>query len=370
MLLPSDVTDIPSRRLVAQRLAGGPFASAIEAVHALGAVQSQDYPGAKWAVGQRVSRTNDADLDRLFDDGTILRTHVMRPTWHFVLPQDIRWLIDLTGPRVRAGMAGRHRALEMDSDQIARASDAFASALVGGHQLTRVELGEVLRGAGIAPDGQRLPHFLNNAELDGLVTSGPRRGKEFTYALLEERAPHAQTLDREHAVVELTRRYFSSHGPAQVSDFTWWSGLTAADARAGIAGSDGALAYEKTDGKTYYFDAAVGQGCGGSGPRAHLLPNFDEYTVGYRDRSAAVHPDRPFDPGLFSFGSILSNVVLIDGRVRGSWRRVTTAGSVRVEVRLLEALRPSERDALDAAVEAFGRFLARPVEIRTTLSRA
>ena len=361
---PPIVPDIAARRLHAQRLIGEPFTSAVDTVRWLGVVQAQDYAGALWAVGQRTQAATAAALNRLFDAGVILRTHVLRPTWHFVLPEDIRWLLELTGPRVRRGLAARWRQLEIDAGVVARASAAFRAALAGGRHLTRPELGVVLRATGIAPDGQRLPHLLMAAELDGLLASGPRHGKQFTYALLEERAPapQARVLDRTAALAELTRRYFRSHGPAQVQDFVWWSGLTVADARLGLALAGAALAHQVIAGTDYWFDAAAGP-AGTAATVAHLLPNFDEYTVGYRDRAAVVLADRPFEPALFSFGSILSNVVLVGGRVRGAWRRTVTRGGVRVEVRLLDRLAPAEAAAVDEAGYRLGRFLGSPVEL-------
>lgn len=355
------MADIAARRLKAQRLIGAPFSSAVDVVRWLGAVQSQDYGGAKWALGQRTSGITDLEIDRLYDEGAILRTHVMRPTWHFVLPEDIRWLLELTGPRVRAGLAGRYRELGLHDYVAARANQAFTVALVGGRHLTRPELGEVLSAAGISPDGQRLPHLLMRAELDGLIVSGPRRGNQLTYALLAERAPKARTLDRSEAIAELTRRYFRSHGPAQVQDFVWWSGLLAADARTGIAAAGTALDQQVIDGSDYWFDPEAGPARKATSV-AHLLPNFDEYTVAYRDRAAA-HPDGRFNPALFSFGSILANVVTVGGRVRGAWRRTVAAGGVRVEIRSLDRLEPAERGAVETAGNRLGRFLGRPVEL-------
>jgi hypothetical protein len=356
------VADIAPRRLHNQRLTGEPFASAVEAVRWLGPVQSQDYAGAKWALGQRTRGATEAELDRLFDEGAILRTHVMRPTWHFVLPEDIRWLLELTAPRIRLGLAARYRKLEIDEGVIARASAAFTTALAGGRQLTRPELGQMLREAGISPEGQRLPHLLSAAELDGLIASGPRRGKQFTYALLEERAPKARALDRTEAVAELTRRYFRSHGPAQVQDFVWWSGLTMADARTGIALAGVALDHQVIDGKDYWSDAEADRGREAAGV-GHLLSNFDEYTVGYRDRAAAIDPDRPFENAFFSSGTILSNVATVGGRVRGAWRRQVARGGVQVEVRLLDRLEPAEAAAIEESGQRLGRFLGCPVEL-------
>ena len=284
--------------------------SAIDVVRWLGAVQSQDYSGAMWGLAQRTTETTQAQLDRLFDAGAILRTHVMRPTWHFVLPDDIGWLVDLTGSRVRRGQAGRYRELGIGDDEVSRATDVLCSALAGGRFLTRPELGQALQAAGIPPDGQRLPHFLMAAELDGAIVSGPRRGKQFTYALLAERAPQARTLDPSAALAALTRRYFRSHGPAQLQDFVWWSGLTVSDARSGLALAAGDLDRCVVADKEYWFDAdAVSPEA--TSPLAHLLPNWDEYTVGYRDREAVLALERPFDPSLFAFGSVLSNVVTL-----------------------------------------------------------
>jgi hypothetical protein len=339
----------------------------------LTAVQAQDYGAAKWALAQRSRATTDAVLDRLFDQGAILRTHVLRPTWHFVLPEDIGWLLALTGPRVRAGLVARYRRLELDEKVAARAETLFTAALAGRSHLTRGELGEVLRAGRISPDGQRLPHLLMRSELDALIASGPRRGKQFTYALLEERVPRPRALDRDEAVAELTLRYFRSHGPAQIQDFVWWSGLRMADARAGIALAGRALDHQTIEGKDYWFDAAARP------PQrattvAHLLPNYDEYTVAYRDRAEILHAGQPFDPALFaragtsrsssiSFASVLSNVVTVGGRVRGSWRRTVARGGVRVEVQPLDRFKRAETAAVEEAGGRLGRFLGLPVEL-------
>jgi hypothetical protein len=352
---------IAARRLKAQRLIGEPFRSPVDAVRWMGAVQSQDYAGGKWALGLR-SEAAAAAVDRLFDGGAILRTHVLRPTWHFVLPEDVRWLLDLTGPRIRISLAGRYRDLELDDKVVTRALAAFAAAMRDGRHLTRAELGEVLIAARISPAGQRLPHLIMRAELEGLIVSGPRRGKQFTYALLEERVPKARPVDRKEAVAELTRRYFRSHGPAQIPDFTWWSGLTMADARHGIELAGDALEHEVFEGKDYWF---------GAGPRraprvtgaAHLLPNFDEYAVGYRDRSAMIDAGRPIRLEVFSLSSLLSSSVIVDGIVRGSWRRVPAKTGVRIEVRVMDRLNAGDVAAVEAACRLLGRHIEGPADV-------
>jgi len=357
-----NMQDLAAQRLRAQRLIGRPFPSPVDAVRRLTAVQSQDYPAAKWALGQRSRGATDAEIDRLFDSGEIIRTHVLRPTWHFVLPEDIGWMLDLTAPRIRQGLVARHRQLELDGRTIARASEAFARALAGGRHLTRPELGRALRAARISPEGQRLPHMIMLAELDGMIASGPRREKQFTYALLDERVRKSRNLERADAVAELTRRYFQSHGPAQLQDFVWWSGLTMSDARAGIKVAAASLAHVAMDGRDYWFDADVRTGRLAS-PVGHLLPNFDEYTVAYRDRSSLVHPDSPFEPGLFALGSILSNVVTIDGRVKGAWRKTSAGVGVKVEVRVMKPFENHEVAAVEEAGRRMSRFLERPAVV-------
>ncbi len=356
----------------AQGLIGKPFASAAEAVRWLGAVQSQDYAGAKWALGQRTRGATDLELDRLFDEGAILRTHVMRPTWHFVLPEDIRWLQELTSARVVAGIAGRYRRLELDDRTIGRAMELFAEALSSGRFLTRAELGEVLQAGGILAEGQRLPHLIAAAELASLITSGPRRGKQFTYALLEERAPAGRPLDRDEALTALTLRYFRSHGPAQVQDFAWWSGLTMVEIRKGIHLAGGALERETMDGKDFWSDPKAAR-AGRIDPLAHLLPNFDELTVAYRDRGALLDPRVPFNPSFFAYyrestpqGGMLSNVVTIAGRVRGAWSRTLAPKLVLVHVRPLAPLSASDVEAVDAAAKKLGRFLQLSAEVRVS----
>ncbi len=258
-----------------------------------------------------------------------------------------------------AGLAGRHRTLELDARTVARAADLFGEALAGGKVVTRTELGEILTAAGIAVDGQRLPHLIASAEHANVITSGPRRGKQFTYGLLAERARKAR----------LTITYFRSHGPAQLKDFGWWSGLTIQEIRKGIHLAGKELEHEEIDGNDHW-SAGDHAGRGRAGSVAHLLPNFDEYTVAYRDRSALLDPKIPFDATSFAYyrdaspmGGILSNVVTIGGRVRGAWSRALTPGLVKVDVRSLAPMSRSEAGAVRRAAARLGRFLAARVEL-------
>jgi hypothetical protein len=288
------------------------------------------------------------------------------------LPRDIKWIQELTSPRVLSGLAGRHRRLELDRKTLDRAVDLFGEALAGGHSMTRSELRELLAAAGISPEGQRLPHMIAMAEHANIVTSGPRRGKQFTFALLAERAPQARTLDRDQALEELTVRYFRSHGPAQLKDFGWWSGLSMRDIRKGLQLAGRSLTTESIDGADYWYGADE-EAPPKIGTVAHLLPNFDEYTVAYRDRSVLIDSKLPFDPSQFAYyrestpmGGILSNVVTINGRVRGAWSRTLKPDRVVVEIRPLSPLNRSEAVAVRQAAADLGRFLNRPAEVSGT----
>jgi hypothetical protein len=356
------MTGIAARRLHAQRLTGEPFASTVEALGRLGAVQAQDYAGAKWALGQRTRAVTDADLDRLFDEGAILRTHVMRPTWHFVLPDDVRWLLELTGPRVKARMAHYDRQLELDAAVLKRSRAVMEAALRDGSHLTRGELVAALERSGIPARGQRLGHLVLHAELDAVVVSGPRRARQFTYALLEERAPNARRLDRDEALAELTRRYFTGHGPAQVQDFAWWSGLTVADVKRGLALVGPALVHEVIGGSSYWSSPDLHPAVGG-GPIVHLLPNYDEFLIAYRDRTASLDPARGFDTAPFPYGSILAHVVALNGQVWGGWKRRLRGRQVVVELGPLDILDATETAALRRAAGDLARFLGVSVRV-------
>lgn len=215
-------------------------------------MQAQDYAGAKWAVGLRTQGLTDTGFDRAFDRGDVLRTHVLRPTWHFVSPKDLRWIVGLTAPRVHAFNRFYYRANTLEARHFLAAERAFTRALEGGRSLTRQELMTALARAGIRAQGQRLALLIMHAELELLLCSGPLRGKQFTYALVDERASDAPRLDRDSALATLLARYLASHGPATVRDFVWWSGLTVRDARQGLEAIGASVESREFDGLIYW----------------------------------------------------------------------------------------------------------------------
>jgi hypothetical protein len=345
------------RRLYTQHLAGAPLDRAEDVVTLLGAVQSQDYAGAKWSVGQRVQGATDTMIDDAFNAGRILRTHVLRPTWHFVTPADIRWVIELTAPRVRALQAYQLRKHELDAPLLTRCLNTIAGALEGGRQLTRVAIGDALGRKGIVVATERLAHVMMHAELEGLVCSGALQGKQHTYALLAERAPRAKRLPREEALAELTRRFFVGHGPATLRQMAWWSGLTMADAKRGHAAIDGALECVEVEENLFWFDSSITVPSRES-LRAYLIPEYDEVLTGYDELDV---PDLPrARRNTLEVGRFDRPIIIGDVRV-GTWRRTIERTGVAMETALFAPLGPAEARALARASERYAMFLRMPV---------
>ena len=353
--------NIAHRRLYNQFISRQTFAKPEDLVHRLGAVQAQDYAAAKWALGLRLQGAADDLIEQAFASGAILRTHIMRPTWHFVTPADIRWMLALTAPRVQAACAYYYRITELDDTVFKKSNAVLVKALQGGKQLTRTELASALGQAGIASNNLlRLGYIIIHAELEGILCSGARRGKQFTYALLDERAPQSRTLDRDEALAEFARRYFTGHGPATLQDFAWWSGLTIADAKAGLDMTSSRLVREDLDGLTYWSADSV-MPLNDVSQAIFLLPNFDEYTVGYADRSAVV--DEADVPKFDMRNGVLDNTIVLNGRLVGMWKRTLKKDSVIITSTLFTPLNETETSALVAAVNRYGAFLGLPARV-------
>jgi hypothetical protein len=350
--------NIPFYRLYNQRLSQTEFTDPVDVVHWMGAIQSQDFAGAKWAIGLRTNGLAEADVERAFADGSILRTHLMRPTWHFVTPTDIRWMLSLTAPRVRALLAYNDRQWGLDRGIVNKSNNVLTKILQGGKQLMRNDLGTELQKNKINTDDLRLTQLMIHAELDGVVCSGARQGKQFTYALLEERVPPAKDLERDESIAELARRYFNSHGPATLKDFVWWSGLSTSDARQGLEANKLAFEHETVDGETYWFVGTIMPSTRGN-LKAYLLPNYDEYTVGYTDRSQIF--DEAQTEKLDSRGSVLAqHIILSAGKIVASWKRTLQKKSVEVEIKPFIPLKKTEIKAVIQAAERFANFLQLP----------
>jgi len=354
--------DLMRRRLHNQRLAGSEFTTPEQIVAWLGAVQAQDYPGAKWGVALRSDALTNTELDASFDNGRILRTHILRPTWHFVAAPDIRWMLELSAPRVHASNAHMYRKLELDDRVFARCRTIFRRTLKGGGALTRSELAAALTKGGITASGQRLAYIVMHEELDRTLTSGPRRGKQFTYMLLDERAPTARRLAPDAALAELTRRYFTGHGPATVRDFVWWSGLTVRQARGGIE-MLGPQVVQETVGDLTYWNVPSKAPAASDPARLYLLPNYDEYLIAYRDRGNVARllttAEAPREVDIYA------HVLVLDGGFGGTWRRAQSSDAVEITVRPVDRLGREQARALATAAARHGMFLGVTASVRS-----
>lgn len=316
-----------------------------DVVRHLGCVQSQLHDLALWAVARRTAGQTLVDLQAAFDHGDFYRTHILRPTWHFVDPEDIHWLLTLTGPRVRRLLDANTTGLNTPA-VVDRSADAIAQLLSDGKAHTRAEIGAAFAAAGLPAAGQPLGDLVMHAEIDALIVNGPMRGKQHTYRLLPPR-PVTQT--RDELLARAARLYASGHGPIRDKDLAWWTGLTLGDSRRAIA--LGELRPLDVDGTQYWL---VDEPVDSEPPAVTLLSNFDEYISYARDRDDYANFNVPVDQIMRRSG-----LLLIDGRLAGAWGRKVNATSVEINVETSATLLPRKRRALQQEAEAFGAFVGR-----------
>jgi len=349
--------EIVAWRRRASGLTGAPALDASDVVRRLLAVQAQDHQPALWSIGQRCAESSQVGLDRWFDAGGAVRTHVLRPTWHLVAPEDLRWLLTLTAPRVQQTCATTYRQCGLDAEVRDRAARVIARALSDAAPMTRAELAAVLVGDGFNPEPVAIGFLLMHAELEQVICSGPMAGRKHTYALMDDRVPEAPALQHPDAVVRLIRQYLRGHGPASVADMAWWSSLTRSTLQAGIEVLAGELDRIELAGTTYWAAGEPAERV--AAPRVDLLPTFDEYIIGFsRTRRLVVPGAMPeTSPGRFT------NTVVLNGLVRGGWARRFRGRQVDVTVTLAHDLSPAEQEALRRAVDRYGSFLARDANL-------
>jgi hypothetical protein len=303
-------------------------------------------------VAQRRDDPSVAEVESAFAGGEIVRTHVLRPTWHFVSPRDLRWLLDLTAPRVHVQNGSQYRLLQLDGPTLHRSKEILIMTLQGGGHATRSELQTALSQGGLEAEGLRLVYVLMHAELEGLICSGAPRGREQTYALVSEWAPVATALDEESALAEMTKRYFSGHGPATAKDLRWWSSLTMRQIQRGLDLVGGELESFDQDGETFWFTVPRPPP-ERSAPTAWLLQAYDEYIVGYQHSRGTIDAWGG-DSLLARLPGIPNAGIFIDGQAVGRWRQSKRGASISIDAVLSRNLTRPEMRALRAAVDAFG----------------
>ncbi|TML75733.1 MAG: winged helix DNA-binding domain-containing protein [Actinobacteria bacterium] len=348
-----DARTIARARMYAQKLWSSDVTDPQRALSWLVAVQAQEFAYARWSLAQRCGYPADSVVARAFNEGRILRTHILRPTWHFVAPRDLRWLMRLSGTRVTATTVRRCSELGLDVKTLAKSNDIIADAVAKG-PLTRRALAAVLERCGVSPDGQRMPYILMRAELDMIICSGPLDGKQHTYASFDARVPAAKDLTRDEALGTLAKRYCESRGPATVKDFAWWSGLPMSDARRAAEIAGRSIKQSVVDGRTYLF---VGEpkNARKSRPRIDLVQCYDESIITYGESRDVLRTER----ARFAVPATVNgytHVILRDGVLLGHWRVVRARDGVTVQRRVQERLDEAERAALDRAVLRYRRF--------------
>ncbi|PSL47982.1 winged helix DNA-binding protein [Chitinophaga niastensis] len=346
--------DIAHQRLFHQQMVDSHFTDPSALVGWMGCIQAQDFAGAKWGIGNRIKGITDAAIEKDFNDGKILRTHILRPTWHFVTPADIGWMLQLTAPKIKAFNKRLHAKLEITDNDLKRSKKIITTALTNNKQLTRTALLVLLKKAKINTDDIRISFLIMDAELDGLICSGPRQGKQFTYALLEERAPVIKLIDTDAAIAELSKRYFLSRGPATLQDLAWWSGLSISDAKKGIELNKKQLAHMVVNGQAYWL-AADTKFSSKQTPTTYLLPSYDEYAVAYKDRNDILRPEYIEETGY----GIFKPTIVIDGQIAGTWKRTEQTQKVIIETKLFNNTNKTTAAAITKATTAYADFLGK-----------
>jgi hypothetical protein len=349
--------NIKELRLVHQGLAQPFEQSASEVVGTMGAIQAQDYAGAKWALGLRTAGNSDAHIEQALSSRFIVRTWLMRGTLHFVAANDLRWMLELVAQRIINRSARRYRELELDAQTLSRSNNLISAALHDARQLNRTELLAMLQRAGISTHGQRAPHLLQWAALAGLVCQVGMRSSQPVYALLDDTIPKAQPIPRDEALAALALRYFTSRGPATLRDYIWWSGLAAEEARTGLESIKAQLKSDEVSGQVYW-QAREHIEIPASTQTAHLLPAFDEYLIAYKDRSSALYADYA---EAIKLGNGLSPTIAINGLIAGTWRRTIRSGRIIMSQHFFKALSNQDRLAVARATNAYGDFMGMPV---------
>lgn len=351
---------IARRRELSQNIATPEFKYPGDAVKWLGAVQAQDYRAGLWGVGLRTQCATEQTIEQAIAEKKIIRTWPMRGTLHFVAPGDVRWMLKYLTPRIVSRGASRFRQLQLDEATFSRARKLITKSLEGGKHITRGALYTLLENHRISCADQRGIHILWRLAQEGLVCFGPREAKQPTFVLLEDWVLSSKILPQVETLAQFAKRYFTSHGPATIQDFTWWSGLTTAEARASLDAIKSRLVSEIIAGRTYWLseDTPSPNRVKSS---ANLLPAFDEYLVGYKDRSAAI--DRRFVKHMHPGGGILNPTVVIDGRIVATWKRAINRDRVEVRVSPFCRLSRKQRDVIKNAAELYAKFLEKNVEI-------
>jgi hypothetical protein len=345
--------EIIHNRLFNQQLLETKFTKPEEIIGWFAAMQAQEFAMVKWAISLRLPGSIEKDIDNAFNKGKILRTHLLRPTWHFVSPKDIRWMLMLTGPRVHTANGTMYRKLELDQSVLKRCHKVITKVLEGKRHLTREELKTHLEKNKITAEGLRLGYIMMHAELEGLICSGPRKEKQFTYALLDERVPATKPWHREDALAELAMRYFSSRGPASAIDFSYWSGLTLKDAKAGMEMVKHKFTEQVINGQKNLLPEIEQRKI--NYQRTFLMPQYDEYGASYKKWEALINAQFTATSTLEG-KAVYNHLIIIDGKAGGMWQRIAKNKELIVNTEIYRSTKKGKTQAVKDAVNEYKKF--------------
>ena len=353
------MTNISQLRLQNQHIGGTQFNSVKELVQWMGAIQAQDYGMAKYAIGVRLKNTMAQTIEDAINKGEIIRTHVLRPTWHFVAAEDIRWMLELTAKNLNRAMSSNNKRLELDEKTFKKSNVIIEKILRDGKHLTRKEIMAALEKKGIKTNDLRASHIMFRAETDLVVCNGIKKDKQFTYALLDERIAFTKKIEKQQALAQLAQRYFSSHGPATLQDFLWWSGLSIIDARNGLELIQSNLISEKYKDSTFWFSNNQVN----TKPftrKLFFLPSYDEFLISYKSREISMNPK--FSSRTFTTNGIFNPIIVQNAKVIGTWKPQLKRDILIKEYFFIPPTENQKRLCAKAAKE-FGKFIQ--MKVRT-----
>lgn len=360
------LADISNARISSQHLTSTKFKTVKELVAWMGAMQAQDYSMVKWAIGSRLPGTAEKIIDEAIKKGEIIRAHLMRPTWHIVSADDIYWMLELTAPQIRSTTRSRHKDLELTQSILNKTNRIIEKALEGGNQLTRNELNSLFEKDKITLDNNRSAHIMLSAELDGIVCSGATKDNKPSYALLSERVKRTKNYTREEALGKLALNYFSSHGPATLQDFIWWSGLPVKEARKALEMVKSEYISERFENETYWLNNSFSMS---DIKKKHvfLLPAYDEFIISYKNRTASL----PFQDQrkAVSNNGIFRPIIVVDGQVIGIWKRSVKNEKVLIETSFFQANKKSTEQLIEEQANKYEFFLGKKAKIKHNFTK-
>jgi len=355
-----NLSDVSNLRLVSQQIQRTNFNHVKDLLGWMGALQAQEFNMAKWAVGIRLPNTTDNMVEEAMNHAEIIRTHLLRPTWHLVSAEDIHWILDLTAPKLKASARSRNRQLGLTDEVLCKSTGIIEKALCDKKTLTRDEILPKLENAKIAVNENRAAHILFWAELEGVICSGPIKGRKQTYTLLEEWVPKTKSLTREESLAKLASIYFASRCPASTQDFAWWSGLSMTEAKQAIGTARPTLGSITVEERSYWIHESSRL----SEPNlseTYLLPAYDEFLISYADRSAALHFQN--NDMTVSSNGIFRPIIVAEGQVIGIWKRIENKDKLIIQIEPFKETDQAGKAMIEKAARRLAFFWDKEIEV-------